>query len=300
MRSLKLTLGMAAGILVFAGAALLLWPAAAQAQTATPTPAAPADRGLERGGGFGHGRGLATDRLLIEAAAGVTGLTSAEVKTALQSGQSLTQIAQGKNKTAAAVIAAARTLLADQLAQAVTAGKLTQAQADTQLQMFDQNAPTVMADAALGQSQRLGGGPGRGRGHGGGHLGRGVPTDRLLIKATASVTGLTSAEVKTALQSGQSLTQIAQGKNQTAAAVIAAARTQLADQLTQAVTAGKLTQAQADTQLQTFDQNAPTLMDDATLGQRGGGCPVQPPAQTTPTAPGNTSAPRPVASGPSA
>ncbi len=81
--------------------------------------------------------------------------------------------------------------------------------------------------------------------HGGGGSG--------LIAATASVTGLTEEAIRTALQSGQTLTQIAEANGETAAAVIAAARTALETRLAQSVTDGKLTQAEADAKLAAFD-----------------------------------------------
>jgi aminoglycoside phosphotransferase family enzyme len=74
----------------------------------------------------------------------VTGLTTQAVTTQLQAGQSLAQIAQLKGKTADDVIKAARAALSTQLQQAVTAGQITQAQADAQLADFDQKAPQIV------------------------------------------------------------------------------------------------------------------------------------------------------------
>jgi hypothetical protein len=104
-----------------------------------------------------------------------------------------------------------------------------------------------------------------------------------LISATASVTGLTAEQVRTELGAGKSLAQIAQAKGKAAADVIAAARTTYQTTLSQAVTNGRLTQAQADAALARFDQTAPQIMADTTLGQhRGPGKPgkVAPSEQT--------------------
>ena len=97
------------------------------------------------------------------------------------------------------------------------------------------------------------------------------------------MTGLTEQEVATELQGGKSLAQIAESKGKTADEVIAAARTQLEDQLKQAVADGRLTQAQADAKLQQFDQTAAQVVSDTTLGQRLGRCFNKQPAPTTPT-----------------
>jgi hypothetical protein len=214
-----------------------------------------------RGFGAHDGGGPKAEQALVSSASSVTGLTAPEVMTQLQAGQSLAQIAQSKGKTAADIIAAARTTLSTQLQQAVTAGTITQAQADAELASFDQNAPQIVNDTNLGKQGPHG--PGFGRGGPGGA--------GALISATASVTGLTNQEVQTQLQAGQSLAQIAQSKGKTADDVIAAARAALTAQLQQAVTAGRITQAQSDAKLAQFNSTATQLVNDATLGQHAGG-----------------------------
>jgi pyruvate/2-oxoglutarate dehydrogenase complex dihydrolipoamide acyltransferase (E2) component len=103
----------------------------------------------------------------------------------------------------------------------------------------------------------------RGQGHG----------KSSLISAAASVTGLTADQVVTELRSGKSLAQIAQGKGKTADEIIKAARAEYQSALSQSVTSGRLTQAQADARLAEFDQSAPQIVNDTTLGQRAGrGC----------------------------
>lgn len=103
----------------------------------------------------------------------------------------------------------------------------------------------------------------------GGRGGRGVSG---LIQATATVTGLSLEQVRTELQGGKSLAQIAQDNGHTADEVIASARSAYQARLAQAVSEGRITQAQADAALQRFDQEAPTVMSDTTLGQRAGDC----------------------------
>jgi uncharacterized protein (DUF433 family) len=88
-----------------------------------------------------------------------------------------------------------------------------------------------------------------------------------LIKATADATGLTNAQIVEQLKAGKSLAQIAQDKGKSADTIIAAVRTQLKQRLDKTVTNKKLTQAKADALLANFDTNAPTVMQDAKLGQ---------------------------------
>ena len=220
-----------------------------------------------RGFGAHDGGGPKAEEALVSATASVTGLTAQDLQTQLQAGQSLAQIATAKGKTAADIIAAARTALSTQLQQAVTAGMITQAQSDAELANFDATAPQIVADATLGTR-----GP-RGFGFGpGGPGGRGGPGGAsALINATASITGLTDQAIDTQLQAGQTLAQIAQSKGKTADDVITAARTALTAQLAQDVTAGRITQAQSDAALAQFNTTATQLVNDATLGQHAGG-----------------------------
>jgi len=284
--------GVTIGAMVFGLAAVAAAPYVAFAQTATATTAPGTNAGPGRnGGGPGFGGdpqgdlpGLQESDLVISATASVTGMTVADVNTQLQAGQSITQIATSKGKTAADVTTAARAALSNGLQAAVSAGTITQAEADAELAEFDQRAPQMVADSHLGAR----GGPGFGFGHGGpGGAG-------ALVNATASVTGLTDQEVDTQLQAGQTLAQIAQSKGKTADDVIAAARTALSTQLQADVTAGRLTQAQSDARLAQFNSTAAQLMNDATLGQHAGGAggphghwggPQGPGGQNNPAAP---------------
>jgi 3-hydroxyacyl-CoA dehydrogenase len=191
----------------------------------------------------------------LSATASVTGLTTEDVLTALQSGQTFAQIAEANDQPADEVIDAARALLQEQLDQAVTEGRITQEQADAKLANFDANASTIVNSTMVGKG---GHGPGDGR------FGRGgVDT---LLSATATVTGLTTDEVITARQSGQSLAQIVEANGQTVDDVIAAARTQLEDLLQQAVTDGRITQEQADAKLANFDATAVERMSSTYTG----------------------------------
>ncbi len=221
---------------------------------------------------------------LIAATASVTGLTEAEVRAALQAGQTLTEIAEAHGSTAEAVIAAARAGLEEQLTQAVADGSLTQVEADAKLARFDASAAEQMTSAGLDRGR----GP-RGGGPGSGGLGGHVGGTQGLIAATASVTGLTETEVRAAVQSGQTLSQVAEANGATSEAVIAAARMALETQLSTLVTDGRLTQVDADAKLASFDATAAekltqVLTFDRGPGRRGpGDGTTAPNVPTTPT-----------------
>jgi hypothetical protein len=85
--------------------------------------------GHHRPGGFGfrqHGAGL-------QGAAAYLGITEAQLRTELESGKTLAQIATAHGKTAAGLVQALYDARKKDLDAAVAAGKLTRAQADAML-----------------------------------------------------------------------------------------------------------------------------------------------------------------------
>jgi predicted DNA-binding protein (UPF0251 family) len=118
----------------------------------------PLDRGMERDGReFGM-----FGQTALDAAAKALGMTADELKTELQSGKTLADIATEKQVDAATVKQAIIDAAKAQVDQAVTDGKLTQAQADEMKASIDETA----ANLDLTQPFFFGG-PGRGHGHGG-------------------------------------------------------------------------------------------------------------------------------------
>ena len=89
-----------------------------------------------------------------------------------------------------------------------------------------------------------------------------------LIKASAQTTATQPKDVLAALRAGKPLSQYAEDHGKSDADVIAAARKNVQDRLSQALGNGKLTQAQVDALLKQFDVGAPKLMADANLGQQ--------------------------------
>ena len=174
-----------------------------------------------RGGGPG---GMHDD---LSTAATYLGLTESELRTKLQAGTTLAQVANATDGKSAdglvdALVAAAR----KHIAADVSAGRLTQAQADRILSDLKQRITNRV------NSTGPPGGP-HGRGHG--------------LDAAASYLGLTESDLMTKLQSGKTLGEIADGTaGKSKAGLIAALVADEKAELAQAVKDGRLTQSQAD------------------------------------------------------
>ncbi len=184
------------------------------------------------GGGhsFGERRGGRRDELA--AAATYLGVTQANLRTSLQSGKTLAQVAGATSgKTVSGLIDALVAAEKTELAAAVTAGEITQAQAD-------QMTATLTAHVT---AEVNGTGPARGPG-GFGHGGRG---DELT--AAATYLGVTESALTTQLQAGKTLAQVATATNgKSTAGLIDALVTAEKTELAAAVTADTITQAQSD------------------------------------------------------
>ena len=109
-------------------------------------------------GGPGFGGGGAD----LSIAATTIGVTPEELRTALQAGQSIADVAKSKSVDPQAVIDAMVAAMNQRLAESVSSGKLTQAKADE----LKASATTRITDLVNGVAQP---GPGFGRGPGGRH-----------------------------------------------------------------------------------------------------------------------------------
>jgi hypothetical protein len=133
------------------------------------------------------------------------------------------------------------------LQQAVTEGRLTQAQADTLLSNLKLTLPSQLQTKMVA---------GLGRGFDGG---RGMKGG-MQLTTVATALGITEAELRTELQAGKSVADVATAKNVSLDTVINAIVAAETPRLNQAVTDGKLTQAQADQRLADLKANLPTML----------------------------------------
>ncbi|MEO5679482.1 MAG: hypothetical protein ABIS47_07435 [Acidimicrobiales bacterium] len=203
--------------------------AAAQTQGSTAPAAPPPAAGRPPGPGPdrpGPGPGLAT-------AAKAIGVTEAELRTALESGKSIADLAKSKNVEVKVVIDAIVAEHKAKLAEEVKAGHLTQAQADERAATLEQRVTDMVNHAGLpAPGGRHGpGGPG---GPGGPDHGPGPG-----LATAAKAIGISDADLQTALRSGQSIAQVAQAKGVDPKvvidAIVAEAKTNLEQRITEMV-----------------------------------------------------------------
>jgi hypothetical protein len=120
-----------------------------QAQADAIAAAAPAGkgRGSDRGPKGGDGRGPAgkAKAAPLDPAASALGMTAGELRTALSGGKTIAAVAAEKSIPVATVVNAIVAENADRLAEAVAAGRLTQAQADRMIAGLTEKV-TAMVD----------------------------------------------------------------------------------------------------------------------------------------------------------
>jgi hypothetical protein len=205
----------------------------------------------------GGGRGVGGFGLGLDPSVAVTylGLTTAELRTDMQNGQTLAQIAVAQGKTADGLVSALVTAADSKLASAVSAGKLTSTQEST----IEANLQTEIT--AIVNSTHPGGGFGGGFGRFGRGAGGGLGSD---FSAAATYLGLTTAQIHTDMKSGQTLAQIAVAQGKTADGLVSALVTAEQAKLASAVSAGKLT----STQESALEANLQTQITNLVNGTR--------------------------------
>src|ERR1700730_1300267 len=200
-------------------------PAPTQTPSATPSPG-----GDHRGPGFGFGlKGGAS----LQVVAKDLNMTAAELKTALQGGQSIAALATSKNVDPQKII---NDLVADattRIDAAVSSGKITAAQA------AKMKANLTAGITAFVNGTRMPKVPGV--------TGTAVP--RLGAKPSLDVVAkdlnMTPAELKTALQGGQSIAALAKSKNVDPQKIINDLAADATTRIDAAVSSGKITADQA-------------------------------------------------------
>lgn len=189
------------------------------------------------------------------------GITEAELKTELQAGKSVADVAKAKNIDLATVKAALVAEAKARIDAAVVAGKHTAAEGVTKLAKMMSRIDTMLTTAGLPARgpQRMGGK--------GGHEGKGGP-GRFMSDALAKVLKLTAAELKTQLHSGKSLVDVAKAQSVDIADVKTALTTDFSAHLAEEVAAGKHTAAEGATKLAEFTTNLDTMVNR--VGPAGG------------------------------
>ena len=195
-----------------------------------------ADRGPGPRGPGGRGGGRAD----AAAIASYLGLTQAELRAQLRSGKTLAQVAQAQGKSVSGLEDAIYGAAKRRLDAAVDAGRLTAAQEQTMLAGLKSHLDEIV--------NHTGPLPGA-------H--RGPP----FAAAAAKYLGLTDAQLRTQLQSGKSLGQIATADGKSVAGLKAAILADSKTHLDQEVAAGRLTAAQAKQRLDELSAHLDDLVN---------------------------------------
>lgn len=220
-----------------------------QVRQAGPTPVAKPERQRPMRPGQGQGqRGNPQQRqqmhdAYLNALAGRLGLSVDQLKAAMQQSH------------------------IDLINQAVTEGKLTQEQANRRIQAIQSGQfPGPMGPGGPG-------GPGmRGQGPGQGQRGPGMPggpRQGMGGQEVAAILGITPQELRTELQSGKSLAQVAEAKGVSRDTLKAKLLELHKSRIDAAVAAGKLTAEQAQQMTERATANIDRMLD-MTPGQRRG------------------------------
>ena len=162
----------------------------------------------------------------------------------------LNNVAKRLNVTPAALKAALKGANDDRIDAAVAAGKITKEQGDA-----------MKARAAQGGVPFFGGG------HRGGGFGHHGPAS---LEAAAKYLGLTEAELRTQLEAGKTLAEIAKAQGKTVDGLEKALTADVKTKLDAAVKAGTITQAQADELLKRTTDHLDDLVNGK-LGLHGDG-----------------------------
>jgi hypothetical protein len=201
--------------------------------------------GFGQRGGFGPGMmgGGEVFSLLEE----YTGLSVDELRDALQSDQTIADLIAANDLNVDDFTAAALEQISTQLDAAVEAGRLTEEQAAEQLAQVEEN----LAAWINGESESFGFGPGFGpRGP---QDGFGLRSGAIL-DVVQEYTGLTAAEVRDAMQDGQTLSELIEANDQSVDDFAAAVLEQVSTELDAQVEAGRLTEDQAAERLAQTDE----------------------------------------------
>ena len=195
-------------------------------------------------------------------AAKALGMTEAELKTELQSGKSIADVAKAKNIDLDVVIAKLTAAFKEHLDEEVASGEHTQTEADAKLAEFKTRVTEMVNKAGLP--------PKGGKGGPGGHGGKGGHGPAKFATAKLATTlKLTETELQTQLKSGKTLKQIADAQNVDIADVKATLTSDFKAHLDEEVASGEHTQAEADAKLAEFK----TRLDDMVNGVRPAGGP---------------------------
>ena len=189
--------------------------------------------GLKHFGGGPHG--FPGPDHLLSTAADYLGLTQAQLRTQLDSGKTLAEIAKDRDKSVDGLV---DKLVADKTAridEAVEDGRLTRAQAN-EIEADLRKAMRDFVNNGKPEFPKFPGGPGL----------FGLPGPHEFLSTTTDYLGLTQAQLRTQLNSGKTLAQIAKDRNKSVDGLVDKLVADMKARIEEAVEDGRLTRAQAN------------------------------------------------------
>ncbi|GMA51011.1 hypothetical protein GCM10025857_23680 [Alicyclobacillus contaminans] len=188
----------------------------------------------------------------------ILGIDQATLKSDIQAGESIAQIAESKGISEDTLISDLKADLQSKLDQAVQSGKLTSAQEQKILSNFDAQEKKFVEQkggvAAKNSGQRM--------------------AFNALSELT-SILNIDQATLKADLQAGQSIAQIAESKGISEDTLISDLQADLQSKLDQAVQSGKLTSTAEQKILSNFASKAKQMLEHTGTFQGGKGRPQQ-------------------------
>jgi hypothetical protein len=166
---------------------------------------------------------------LLAAAGGGVAIAASDSSASQESQAVIDDAAQKLGISSSKLSSALKQALVDRVDAAVAAGRITKAEGDVLKQRINADAFPIFP------------GPARGFDHHGGLIGK--------LDAAAGYLGVTEDQLRTELQGGKTLAQVAQAHGKTAAGLVEALVAAAKQHLDADVAAGRLTQAQADQML---------------------------------------------------
>lgn len=197
---------------------------------------------------------------MLGAAAKALGMSTDDLKTALEGGKTIAQVAQDKGVDVNTVIAAVTDAVNASIDQAVTDGKLTADQATQEKQEATERVTEFVNNTRPPKGQRGPGGP-EGR--------RGPRTD--VLAAAAGALNMSADDLKSATQGGKTIAQVAQEKGVDVNTVIAAVADAIAKDIDAAVANGTMTTDKAAEEKAEATEHATKMVNEGPRGERGPG-----------------------------
>lgn len=211
--------------------------------------AQPGPGGGGPGGPGGHGmggRGHGLMRELVTIISEETGLTAQEILQQVRDGATLAEIITANGGDVQAVTDAIIAAVTEEVNEAVATGRITQERADEILA----NLPAMVENALNGEFEPGFGGPRGDRGDRGMGMGRGAIA---VVRLAAELTGLSAQDIRAQLEDGATLETILTENGVEVDAFVAEALERMEARLSVLVADGRITQAEADEMLTTFE-----------------------------------------------